>query len=258
MNNPLKDKLAAGQPATIIAPYATSAGLVELLGHLGFDGVFLDCEHGPASWEEVENMVRAAEVAGYTSIIRVQDHDPATITRALDRGAGGIQVPHVNTAAEAAAVVQHAKYAPLGHRGWSGWRGAFGLDATEYARQANATTLVAIMLEEVEALDNLDAILQVEHVDVFFVAPGDLAQSMGLQGQVSHPTVQNAIDDALRRIKSAGRISGTLTTPATLDHYRELGVLFLYVGLPSLLESTSRDFVQRAAQVRDDALRRSA
>jgi len=258
MNNPLKDKLAAGQPATIVAPYATSAGLVEILGHFGFDGVFLDCEHGPANWEEVEHMVRAAEVAGYTSVVRVQDHEAATITRALDRGAGGIQVPHVNTAAEAAAVVQHAKYAPLGHRGWSGWRGAFGLDGAEYARQANTATLVAIMLEETEALDNLDAILQVEHVDVLFVAPGDLAQSMGLQGQANHPTVQNAIDDALRRIKSAGRIAGTLTTPATLDHYLELGVLFLYVGLPSLLESTSRDFVQRAGQVRADALSRSA
>ena len=202
MTNRVKDKLAARQPTTIIAPYATSAGLVEMLGHFGFDGVFLDCEHGPASWEEVEHMIRAAELAGYTSVVRVQDHEAATITRALDRGAGGIQVPHVNTAAEAAAIVEHAKYAPLGHRGWSGWRGAYGVDASDYARQANDSTLVAIMLEEVEALNNLDDILRVEHVDVFFVAPGDLAQSMGLPGQANHPSVQNAIDDALRRIKS--------------------------------------------------------
>ena len=203
MTNRVKDKLAARQPTTIIAPYATSAGLVEMLGHFGFDGVFLDCEHGPVSWEEVEHMIRAAELAGYTSVVRVQDHEAATITRALDRGAGGIQVPHVNTAAEAAAIVEHAKYAPLGHRGWSGWRGAYGVDASDYARQANDSTLVAIMLEEVEALNNLDDILRVEHVDVFFVAPGDLAQSMGLPGQANHPSVQNAIDDALRRIKSS-------------------------------------------------------
>ena len=162
MTNRVKDKLAASQPTTIIAPYATSAGLVEMLGHFGFDGVFLDCEHGPASWEEVEHMVRAAELAGYTSVVRVQDHEAATITRALDRGADGIQVPHVNTAAEAAAIVEHAKYAPLGHRGWSGWRGAYGVDASDYARQANDSTLVVIMLEEVEALNNLDDILRVE------------------------------------------------------------------------------------------------
>src|SRR5437870_13280492 len=120
--NALKHKLEAGQPATVIAPLGSSAAMVELLGHLGFDGVFLDCEHGPASWEDVEHMVRAAEVAGYSSVLRVPRNDPATITRALDRGAGGIQVPHVNTAAEAEAAVQHAKVAPLGHRGGSGWR----------------------------------------------------------------------------------------------------------------------------------------
>lgn len=102
------------------------------------------------------------------------------------------------------------------------------------------------MLEEVEALNNLDDLLRVEHIDVFFVAPGDLVQSMGLPGQTDHPSVLAAIDDALRRIHAARRIAGTLTTPATLDHYLELGVLFLYVGLASLLAPAAADFVQRA------------
>jgi 4-hydroxy-2-oxoheptanedioate aldolase len=246
VRNTLKAKLSSGQPGTIVAPFGTSAGLVELLGHLGFDGVFLDAEHGPAGWEDLEHMIRAAELAGSTSVVRVHEGDAATITRALDRGAGGIQVPHVNTAAQAEAVVRHAKFAPLGHRGWSGWRGAWGMDPRDYARTANAETLVAIMLEEVEALDNLDEILRVEHVDVFFVAPGDLAQSMGLPGETGHPTVRAAIDDALRRIRSAGRIAGTLTTPATLEHYLDLGVLFLYVGLDALLRPAVADFLRRA------------
>jgi 2-keto-3-deoxy-L-rhamnonate aldolase RhmA len=247
-HNTLKAKLKAGQPSTIVAPYATSAGLVELLGHLGFDGVFLDTEHGPASWENLEHMIRAAEIAGYTPVVRVQEGDAATITRALDRGAMGIQVPHVNTAAQAEAVVRHAKFAPSGHRGWSGWRAAWDMDPQEYARTANAQTLVAIMLEEVEALDNLDDILRVDDVDVFFVAPGDLAQSMGLPGQAGHATVRAAIDDALRRIRAAGRIAGTLTTPATLDHYLDLGVLFLYVGLDALLRPAAADYMQRVQQ----------
>jgi 4-hydroxy-2-oxoheptanedioate aldolase len=246
VRNTLKAKLQAGEPSTIISPYATSAGLVELLGHMGFDGVFLDAEHGPAGWEDLEHMIRAAEVAGYTSVVRVQEGDAAMITRALDRGAGGIQVPHVNTATQAEAIVQHAKYAPQGHRGWSGWRNAWNLDPQEYARAANEETLVAIMLEEVEALNNLDQILRVENVDVFFVAPGDLAQSMGLQGQTGHPAVRTAIDDALRRIRAAGRIAGTLTTPATLDHYLDLGVLFLYIGLDALLRPAAAEFLGRA------------
>jgi 4-hydroxy-2-oxoheptanedioate aldolase len=245
VNTRLKEKLAAGRPATVIAPPASSASLVELLGHQGFDGVFLDCEHGPAGWEDVEHMVRAAELTGFSSVVRVQSNDAATITRALDRGPSGIQVPHVNTRAEAEAAVQHAMFAPLGHRGWSGGRGALGVDPNDYARVANEQTLVAIMLEEVEALDNLDEILKVDHIDVFFVAPGDLAQSMGLPGQMTHPRVISAIEDALRRIRAAGRVSGTLTTPAMLDRHLELGVLFLYVGLGSLLNPTAAEFVQR-------------
>jgi 4-hydroxy-2-oxoheptanedioate aldolase len=246
LTNSLKQKLAAGRPSTIVAPFATSAGLVEMLGHLGFDGVFLDGEHGPAGWEDIEHMVRAADLAGYSSVIRVQDHAAATIARALDRGAGGVQVPHVNTADEAAAIVAHAKYAPLGHRGWSGWRSAYGENMAEYASRANEQTLVAVMLEEVAALDNLDDILRVEHVDVFFVAPGDLAQSMGYPGVTDHPQVVAAMEDALRRIQAAGRTSGTLTTPALLERHLQLGVTFLYVGLGSLLSAAVGQFIQRA------------
>lgn len=244
-NSRLRDKLAAGRPATVIAPFASSAGLVELLGHQGFDGVFLDIEHGPAGWEAVEHMTRAAEVAGYSAVVRVQSNDADTITRALDRGASGVVVPHVNTRAAAEAAVQHAKYSPLGHRGWSGWRSALGVDSNDYARVANEQTLVVVILEEVEALDNLDEILKVDHVDVFFVAPGDLAQSMGLPGQMAHPQVLSTVDDALRRIRAAGRVSGTLTTPALLDRHLDLGVLFLYVGLASLLSPAVAEFNKR-------------
>jgi 4-hydroxy-2-oxoheptanedioate aldolase len=240
--NSLKQKLAAGQPATIVAPVAPSPGFVELLGHLGFDGVFLDCEHGSSSWEDVENMTRAAELAGFDSIMRVPDNSAATITRALDRGVGGIQVPHVNTAADAQATVQRAKYAPIGHRGWAGGRSAFGVDMAEYAEHANAQTMVVVMLEEVQALDNLDEILRVEHIDVYFVAPGDLAQSMGFPGQTDHPQVTAAIEDALRRIRAANRVSGALISPNTLERHLELGVQFLYIGLPSLLTPAVADF----------------
>jgi 2-keto-3-deoxy-L-rhamnonate aldolase RhmA len=82
-------------------------------------------------------------------------------------------------------------------------------------------------------------------VDVFFVAPGDLAQSMGYTGQMEHPAVQSAMDDALRRIRAAGRIAGTLTTPSLLDHHLELGVQFLYINLAALLAPAAAGFVDR-------------
>jgi 4-hydroxy-2-oxoheptanedioate aldolase len=242
-DNTAKRKLAAGRPVSVANPTYTSPGLAELLGRLGFDVVFLDCEHGPAGWDEVEDMVRAAELAGATPVIRVQSHDPSLITRALDRGAGGVQVPHVNTRAEAEAVVRAAKFAPLGHRGYAGGRSAFGEKAAEYTARANAETMVIAMLEEVEALENLDAILMVEHIDVFFVAPGDLAQSMGFPGQMEHPRVQAAIDDTLARIRRAGRVPGVLATPRTVRRYLELGARYVYVGLAPLLDPGARDFL---------------
>jgi 4-hydroxy-2-oxoheptanedioate aldolase len=116
----------------------------------------------------------------------------------------------------------------------------------EYAQKANAHTLVAVMLEETAALDNLDEILRVEQVDVFFVAPGDLAQSMGYPGRMHHPQVVAAMEDALRRIRAAGRVSGTLTTPQLVGRHLELGVQFLYIGLASLLEPAAAEFFRRA------------
>ncbi len=242
-HNTAKAKLAARKPVSVINPTYTSAGLVELLARLGFDVIFIDCEHGPAGWDEVENMVRAAELCDVTPIVRVQANDASTITRALDRGAGGVQVPHVNTRAEAEAAVRHAKFAPIGHRGFAGGRAAFGEKMADYTRRANDETMVVVMLEETEALANLDEILKVDHVDVFFVAPGDLAQSMGYPGRMDHPDVVAAIDDAVARIHAAGRAPGVLATPATVRRHVERGALFVYAGLAAVLDAGARDFL---------------
>ena len=243
--NVAKEKLAAGRPVSVIAPGYTSAGLVEFVSYLGFDAVFLDTEHGAAGWEDVENMVRAADLAGVTSIIRVQANDPSTITRALDRGAGGVQVPHINTRAEAETAVRSAKFAPLGHRGYSGGRAAYGFSGESLTDHCNQETMVVAMLEEVEALENLDEILKVEHIDAFFIAPGDLSQSMGYPGQTDHPAVQKAIDDAVRRTRSAGRAPGVLTTPSTVERYLDLGALFLYVAIGSLLTPGAAAYLKK-------------
>ena len=241
--NTAKAKLKAGKPLSVINPTYTSGGLVELLGRQGFDVIFIDCEHGPAGWDEVEDMVRAAELVNVTPIVRVQSHDVSVITRALDRGAGGVQVPHVNTRKEAEEVVRNAKFAPIGHRGFAGGRSAFGEKMAEYTKRANDETMVIVMLEEVEALRNLDEILKVDHIDVFFVAPGDLAQSMGFPGRMDHPEVQAAIDGAVAKIRAAGKAPGVLATPATVGAYLEKGALFLYVSLAAVLDSGVKSFV---------------
>lgn len=242
-HNRAKEKLSSGKPVTVVAPGYSSAGLVELLGHLGFDAVFIDCEHGPVGWEDVEHMVRAAELVDVTPIVRVQSNDPSTITRALDRGAGGVQVPHVNTRMEAEAAVRSAKFAPIGHRGYAGGRSSLGVKGS-FTQHANDETMVIAMLEEAEALRNLDEILTVPHIDAFFIAPGDLSQSMGYPGQLDQPEVQAAVDAAVSRIRRAGRAAGVLTTDAaSARRYLVLGALFFYVALASLLRPTARDFL---------------
>jgi 4-hydroxy-2-oxoheptanedioate aldolase len=242
-HNLAKDRLAAGKPVSVVAPGYSSAGLVELLGRMGFDAIFIDCEHGSVGWEDVEHMVRAAELTDVTPIVRVQSNDPSTITRALDRGAGGVQVPHINTRAQAEAAMRAAKFAPIGHRGYAGGRAALGVKGN-FTVHANAETMVVAMLEEVEALTNLDEILKVEHIDAFFIAPGDLAQSMGFPGQMDHPEVQAAVQDAVRRVRAAGRAPGVLATNgASARRLLDLGALFIYVAMASLLQPGTRDFL---------------
>jgi 4-hydroxy-2-oxoheptanedioate aldolase len=242
-HNRAKEKLAAGKPISVVAPGYGSAGLVELLGRMGFDAIFIDCEHGAVGWEDVENMVRAAELTDVTPIVRVQSNDHSTITRALDRGAGGVQVPHVNTRAQAEAAVRAAKFAPIGHRGYAGGRAALGVKGS-FTEHANAETMVVAMLEEVEGLKNLEDILKVEHIDVFFIAPGDLAQSMGFPGQMDHPDVLAAVQDGVRRVRAAGRAPGVLAANGAMARrYIDLGALFIYVSLGSLLQPGVRDIL---------------
>ena len=135
----------------------------------------------------------------------------------------GVQVPHVNTAEDARAVVAAVKYHPLGTRGLAaGTRPAnygIGLTAAEYVEQVNRETLVCVQLEEAEALRNIDAILEVEGIDVFFVGPSDLSQSMGYPGRTDTPEVQAAIREAFATIVAAGKVPGSAGSNEAMVSY---------------------------------------
>lgn len=247
--NTLKRQLYAGKAAFGVMCTFPSPPVVEMLGHLGFDWILLDNEHGSITVDSAEACIVAAELSGMAPIVRPVGNKPEIIAPFLDRGAWGVQVPHVNTAEEARAAVAAVKYGPDGTRGiFSGGRPAnygFRGSTGEYAQAANRETLVCLMLEEVEAIENLDDILKVDQIDAFFIAPGDLSQSMGYPGQTSHPQVKKVIDDAVRQTRSAGRAPGVLTSPSSVDHYLEIGALFLYVSLGSLLTPAARQFLAR-------------
>ena len=243
--NRVKERLAAGQVATIIAG-TNEPDLIDQLGTLDVDGIWLEGEHGGVDFADLGNLTRACDLWGKTSVVRVQDNDYATIYRTLDRGAQAIVVPHVNTRREAEAVVEAAKFAPIGKRGMYTSRQGFGVE--EYLKTANDQSALMILIEDIAATKQLDDILKVDHIDVFFVAPGDLAASMGHIGQMGHPDVQKVIDDSIGKIVKAGRTAGTLVNAGNVERYTKLGVRAVMTPFFPWIQAGAKDLMERAAK----------
>ncbi len=249
--NITKAKLGEGNVVfgAIISRYAPD--LVELFGAIGYDFVMIDCEHGPMDLDQVEHMVRAAEVFDITPIARIPDHAESTILRYLDRGLQGIIVPHVNTREEADAVARAARYYPQGYRGVGGGRAHdYGVKVSraESTEWINSQTLVIPMIEDTVAVENLDEILGVPGVDVLHVASGDLGQSMGNPGPVE---VRRMMSQVIPRIRAGGKMVGvggnSPADAAGIAEFIQLGANFVTISALGLLRLGAEDFRQRVA-----------
>jgi 4-hydroxy-2-oxoheptanedioate aldolase len=247
--NTTKTKLHEGKVVfgAIISRHAPD--LVELFGAIGYDFVMIDGEHGSMSLDEVEHMVRAAEAFGITPIARIPNHEDSTILRFLDRGVQGIIVPHVNTREVAEAVVKAARYWPDGHRGMAGGRPHdYGVRVSrdESTRWINSQLLVIPMIEETEAVSNLDAILEVSGVDVLHVASGDLGQSMENPGAAA---VRQLMRQVVPRIRAGGKLVGvggnSPTDAAGIAEFIKLGANLVTISALGLLRLGADDFRQR-------------
>jgi len=246
--NLLKQKLREGKPAFGAMITFPSPPIVEMLGYMGFDWVLIDNEHGSIGVESAEDMIRAGDLTGVAPIVRPVANRPEVIAPFLDRGAWGVQVPHVNTRAEAEAAVSACKYYPEGQRGiFSRGRPAeYGIGGTtpEYVKAANANTLVCLMLEEVEALRNIDDICTVKGVDVLFIGSGDLSQSMGYPGQQTHPEVQALMEDGVKRIRKAGVVAGVSCPDTLIPKFLGLGVQYFHSNVGTLLQSAGEAYLK--------------
>ena len=230
----------------IVTRYAPDT--VEILGALGYDFVMIDCEHGPASLDQVEHMVRAAESFGITPIARIPDHTEQTILRFLDRGLQGIIVPHVNTGEQAAAVARAARYHPDGYRGVATGRAhdyGIGVSRNEATAWINSQVLVIPMVEDIEAVNNLDDILQVAGADVLHVAPSDLGQSLGNPGAAE---VRRVMSEVIPRIRAGGKFVGvggnSPADTAGVAEFIKQGANFVTVSAWSLLRTGAEDFLR--------------
>lgn len=209
----LRAKLQAGEIVTMLNTHHVSSGLAQRMVEVGADAVFLDCEHGMWSHDDIRSHALAARAAGGAGIVRPHSHERPVMIRYLNAGADGLMVPMVNTAEETAAIVDAVRYALPG----------------SYQER-----LVVCMIETPEAIANLDEMLKVEGVDVFFVGPSDLSQNMGyspaLPADEKRPAeVAEAIEHVFGKVRAAGLATGTLVREVDIGHWTEKGGQFLYV-----------------------------
>ena len=258
LNNRAKRIIADGGLAlgTYCGPFA-GAAIVELIGHAGFDAAFIDMEHMPLDLREVHTMVLAAERVGITSLVRTPGFDPAFILRLLDMGVQGIQVPHVSGEAGARAAVQAVRYPPLGDRGMMGSSRAadYGkVPLLEHMEQSNREVLLAVMIEDLQALDEIAGIAATDGLDLIAVGPSDLARALGVAGQTDHPLLVQAIEriaDATQRAGKA-RLAIPLANaqfPRNLAELRALGVGYTNCG-PAPEVRLLRGFTQQVTELR--------
>jgi 4-hydroxy-2-oxoheptanedioate aldolase len=222
LENRTKAKLAAGEPAFGCFVRTPEPQLIEYVGLLGWDFLVFDAEHGPLQPREVENLCRAIEPHGTTPMVRVTTNDAPTILRFLDIGAHGVHVPWVNSGAEAERAVRAVKYSPRGTRGLAGSRASeWGLrePIEAYVERANRETLVVIQVETQEAVDAIDEYLKVDGVDVLFLGPTDLSQSLGHPGDLRHADVLRAMDRVADAVVGSGTTLGIYA--GTVDMTKE-------------------------------------
>jgi 2-keto-3-deoxy-L-rhamnonate aldolase RhmA len=227
MANVFKDKLKRDEVVVVLNPDHPSASLTEFVAGLGFDGIFIDCEHGVATVEGVQDMCRAARAAGVQSIVRPESNAPFLITRYLDAGAGGVMAPHVETAAAARQIVETVRYArPKDHE----------------------DKVIVAMIESMTAIANLPELLMVEGIDVFFIGPNDLSHSMGYAAQMHHPEVKAMVKKTIASIRAAGKTPGTLVVGQTVAEFVAAGCRFLYEHANSFIVAGASDFRRRVSE----------
>ena len=226
-------KRALNEGKVVFGPFMkfTDPAAVEVMGFAGFDFVIIDEEHGPISMESAQNMIRAAESVNITPIIRVGNNDEALILRALDIGAQGIEIPQINSRSDAVRVVKSVKYSPQGERGLCRYvrvANYSSMDKFEYFKSANDETMIIAHIEGVEGINNLNEILSVSGIDVIFIGPYDLSQSLGIPGEVNHSLVVEKMKEVISKCNKKKIAVGTFADDIeTARTWVSLGVQYM-------------------------------
>lgn len=203
---------------------------VEVAGWSGMDFVILDMEHGPINVQSLQNNIRAAQVANVLPVVRVTGVTEEAIGRVLDIGAAAIEIPQITNAEQARKAINIAKFHPQGERGVCRFVRAAKYSITDredYFKSAN-DTIVIVQIEGKEGMNNIEEILSVEGIDILFLGPYDISQSLGLTGQTTHPKVIQAMKRIVKIAKEKGVVIGTFTdTSETMKMWIDTGVQYI-------------------------------
>ena len=233
--NKVKKMLKAGEPVVGTFMVSGSRAVLEVLATSGFDFVLIDTEHFLLNNETLEQLITAAEAAGVTPFVRIQENTNL-IDRAISGGARGIMIPMCNTKEIAQAAVDVAKYAPIGKRGACNPRAVtFGVQGVEnmvdFYKTENENILLIAQIESEEAVKNLPEILTVEGIDTFFIGPIDLSNSMGIPGGFDNDKLLKKIDKASKLVKEKNVPLGILSfNAAQSNEYFEQGYSWVSMG----------------------------
>ena len=229
----VKDKWSRGECCIGTAASLTDAAVSELIGQAGYDFVWLDCEHSALSLSDVLNHVRAARGAGAATFVRVPSNDPVVMKPYLEIHPAGIIVPRITSVEDAEQAVVSFRYPPRGTRGVGPSRGVeFGeISLPNYLANVDHQMMLIIQIEHIDAVNQIDAILDLPGVDSVVTGPADLSGSMGLGGQPGHPDVVNAIETvykaAVKKNIPAGHSMGY--DSKAIKHWLGLGLSWIAV-----------------------------
>lgn len=229
--NYLLDKLRSGKPALGTWNVINSPMIIDVIASSGLDFVIIDAEHGCTSFETAQIMVAVCESHGVSPVMRVGEINESMILRALDIGIHGLQLPNISRKEDAENFVKFAKYPPIGCRGFSPFTKAGNYDfknAQILTEKANGNTLLIANVEGVEGLNNLEAISNVDGLDVIFIGLFDLSKSLGIAGDVNNPIVIQKLEDSVKMIHTSGKKVGTIAANAEkLRQFKAIGVDYL-------------------------------
>jgi 2-keto-3-deoxy-L-rhamnonate aldolase RhmA len=249
-----RGEAAFGVTLTIADPF-----VAEVMAAQAFDFLMIDTEHSPMSSYQLQNQLIALRTSQAAILVRVPEHDENAVMQALDLGAGGVVIPHVETGGECAAAVRAALYPPRGTRGVGPRRAARLTNRERYFRRANDDTFIGVMLESGPAVENIDDILAVPGLGGVIIGTEDLAASLGHLNDVRHDDVAKAIEQITQRCAAAGVPFGRYAPSAdAADRLIASGARLITVGSDLLfLEQGMRSAADRVLPVRQRHVGRS-